>query len=135
MAVDTPRGLLVPVIRDVDQLGISAIAAELGRLSVFAREGKLSANDVKGASLTLSNLGGIGTSGMFPIVNWPEVAILGVSAGRREPHYVGEQLQPRLIMPATLGFDHRVINGADGARFLKSLQQHLEGPTLLTFGE
>jgi pyruvate dehydrogenase E2 component (dihydrolipoamide acetyltransferase) len=128
VAVDTPRGLVVPVLRDADQQPLGQIAAALTRLSEAARTGKLRADDLKGASFTLSNLGGIGTSAVVPIVNWPEVAILGVAASRRQPRCVDDRIEPRLIMPVTLGFDHRVINGADGARFLQFLKTALEDP-------
>ena len=126
VATDTERGLLVPVIRDADQLSISGIAAQLGTLSAKAREKKISADELAGATFTISNLGGIGTTGIFPIVNFPQVAILGIAASRQEAVWNGSEFTPRLMMPMTIGFDHRVINGADAARFLVRLKQLLE---------
>jgi pyruvate dehydrogenase E2 component (dihydrolipoyllysine-residue acetyltransferase) len=94
----------------------------------LARERKLTANNLSSAEFTLSNLGGIGLSGIFPIVNWPQVAILGIAASQIEPRFIDGEFLPRLMMPLTLGFDHRVINGADGARFLQYLKKLLEDP-------
>ena len=135
IAVDTPRGLLVPVINDVAKQSVKDIAGAITRLSEKARAGKLQPADMKGGSITLSNLGGLGASAVFPIVNWPEVAILGVGAGEWTPTYVDGDIsqapQPRLIMPLTLAFDHRVINGADGARYLDTLAELCEQPFLL----
>ncbi len=113
VAVDTPRGLLVPVIRGADTLSVVALAAELARLSGAAREGSLAPGDLRGAGFTVSNLGGLGVNAMQPLVNWPEVAILGISAARS----AGDGL----LLPLTLGFDHRLIDGADAARFLARL--------------
>lgn len=131
VAIDTPRGLLIAVIRDVDRLSISAIAIELGRLSTLARAGKLQVSDMQGASMTVSSLGALGIDGMQPIVNWPEVAILGVSRASVQAVYSESSFVPRLILPVTLGFDHRVINGADGTRFLGHLKQLLSDPMRL----
>jgi pyruvate dehydrogenase E2 component (dihydrolipoamide acetyltransferase) len=133
VAVDTPRGLLVPVLRNADQRSIPELAAELAALARRAKEGRLGASELRGGGMTLSNLGGIGTTGMWPLVNWPEVAILGVSATREEAGFAGERLVRRRLLPLTLGFDHRVINGADGARFLRELREVLENPAALAF--
>ncbi len=119
VAVDTPRGLLVPVLRDVDRKGIIELAADLGKASEKARAGKLSLDDMQGAGFTITNLGGIGGTSFTPIVNWPEVAILGISRGIYEPVYDGHAFQPRQMLPLSLSYDHRVIDGADGARFLR----------------
>jgi pyruvate dehydrogenase E2 component (dihydrolipoamide acetyltransferase) len=119
VAVDTPRGLLVPVIRDVDRKGIIELAADLGKASEKARSGKLSLDDMQGAGFTITNLGGIGGTSFTPIVNWPEVAILGISRGVYEPVYNGQTFEPRQLLPLSLSYDHRVIDGADGARFLR----------------
>ena len=135
IAVDTPRGLLVPVINDISSKSVKDIAGAITGLSEKARAGKLQPADMKGGSVTLSNLGGLGASAVFPIVNWPEVAILGVGAGEWTPTYVdgdiGKAPEPRLMMPLTLAFDHRVINGADGARYLDTLTELCENPFLV----
>ncbi|MBL4781996.1 MAG: 2-oxo acid dehydrogenase subunit E2 [Porticoccaceae bacterium] len=138
IAVDTPRGLLVPVIADIANQSVKDIAEAITRLGEKARAGKLQPGEMKGGSITLSNLGGLGVSGVFPVVNWPEVAILGVGAGEWVPTYVGGDIsaapEPRLIMPLTLAFDHRVINGADGARFLDTIAELCENPFLVMLG-
>jgi len=138
IAVDTPRGLLVPVINDIASQSVKDIAGAITQLSEKARAGKLQPADMKGGSVTLSNLGGLGASAVFPIVNWPEVAILGVGAGEWTPTYVDGDIskapEPRLIMPLTLAFDHRVINGADGARYLDTLAELCENPFLVMVG-
>ncbi|MFC5411922.1 dihydrolipoamide acetyltransferase family protein [Larkinella bovis] len=131
VAVDTDKGLLVPVIRNADQRTVTDIARELTRISADARDRKTKPEDLEGGTFTLSNLGGIGTTGINPIVNWPQVGILGVSAGQLEPVWQDDQFVPRLRMPVTLGFDHRVINGADAARFLQYLKKITEDPFLL----
>jgi pyruvate dehydrogenase E2 component (dihydrolipoamide acetyltransferase) len=128
IAVDTPNGLLVPVIRDVDRKTISQIAAELAAVSQKARDKKLSLDDMSGGVFTISNLGGIGGTSFTPIVNTPEVAILGVSRGRVEPVWIDGDFQPREILPLSLSYDHRVIDGADGARFLRYIAEALEQP-------
>ena len=110
------RGLLVPVIRDVDRKGIIELAAELAKASEKARGGKLSLDEMQGGGFTITNLGGIGGTSFTPIVNWPEVAILGISRGSYEPVYNGQTFEPRLMLPLSLSYDHRVIDGADGAR-------------------
>ncbi len=128
VAVDTPRGLLVPVIRDVDRKGVIELAAELGTLSEKARTGKLSLDDMQGAGFTITNLGGIGGTSFTPIVNWPEVAILGISRGAHEAVYDGAAFQPRQMLPLSLSYDHRAIDGADGARFLRWVVEAFEQP-------
>jgi pyruvate dehydrogenase E2 component (dihydrolipoyllysine-residue acetyltransferase) len=131
VAVDTDRGLLVPVIRDVDSKGITELAAELARLSEKARAGKLSLDEMAGGVITITNLGGIGGTSFTPIVNWPEVAILGISRGAYEPVFDGQQFQPRLMLPLSLSYDHRVIDGADAARFLRWVAEAFEQPFVL----
>ncbi len=124
-AVDTPHGLLVPVVRDVDQKSIVQIAADLTDLAGRAREKKLKREEMTGATFTVTNLGGIGGTGFTPIVNWPEVAILGMSRSRTELKRYGGAVVERLLLPVSLSYDHRVINGADGARFVVKLGQLL----------
>jgi pyruvate dehydrogenase E2 component (dihydrolipoyllysine-residue acetyltransferase) len=121
VAVDTPGGLVVPVIRDVDRLGIVDLSKELGEVSARARDGKLTADDMRGASFTISSLGGIGGTAFTPIVNAPEVAILGVVRSRVAPVWDGEAFQPRTLLPLCLSYDHRVIDGALAARFTRHL--------------
>jgi pyruvate dehydrogenase E2 component (dihydrolipoamide acetyltransferase) len=116
-AADTPQGLVVPVIRDVDQKDVYDIATELGELSALAREGKLKAPQLQGASFTISSLGGIGGTAFTPIVNAPEVAILGVSRSSMQPVWNGSEFEPRLMLPLSFSYDHRVIDGAQAARF------------------
>ena len=116
-AADTPNGLVVPVIKDADKKGIAQIAQEMGELSGQAREGKLKPADMQGASFTISSLGGIGGTAFTPIINAPEVAILGLSKSDIKPVWDGKQFAPRLMMPMSLSYDHRVIDGAMGARF------------------
>jgi pyruvate dehydrogenase E2 component (dihydrolipoamide acetyltransferase) len=132
VAADTERGLLVPVIRDVDRKGIIQLAAELGAASDKARAGKLSLDDMQGAGFTITNLGGIGGTSFTPIVNWPEVAILGISRGAREPVYVDGAFEPRLMLPLSLSYDHRVIDGADAARFLRWVAEAFEQPFVMS---
>jgi pyruvate dehydrogenase E2 component (dihydrolipoamide acetyltransferase) len=131
VAVDTPRGLLVPVIRDVDQKGIIELSAELAKASEKARAGKLSLDDMQGGGFTITNLGGIGGTSFTPIVNWPEVAILGMSRGLHEPVFNGQTFEPRLMLPLSLSYDHRVIDGADGARFLRWVAEAFEQPFVM----
>jgi pyruvate dehydrogenase E2 component (dihydrolipoamide acetyltransferase) len=132
VAADTERGLLVPVIRDVDRKGIIQLAAELGAASERARAGKLSLDDMQGGGFTITNLGGIGGTSFTPIVNWPEVAILGISRGAREPVYVNDNFEPRLMLPLSLSYDHRVIDGADAARFLRWIAEAFEQPFVMS---
>lgn len=131
VAVDTPGGLLVPVIRNPDRKGLVEIAAELAELSRRARERKLSLDEMRGATCTLTNLGGLGTTYFTPIVNWPEVAIVGIGRARREPVWSGADFQPRLIMPLSVSYDHRAADGADAARFLRWFAEALEAPLLM----
>ena len=116
-AADTPQGLVVPVLRDVDRKGLSQIAAEMGQLAAVAREGKLKPSDMQGASFTISSLGGVGGTAFTPIINAPEVAILGLSKSQIKPVWDGAAFQPRLLLPLSLSYDHRVIDGAMAARF------------------
>ncbi|PUA20324.1 dihydrolipoyllysine-residue acetyltransferase [Glaciimonas sp. PCH181] len=116
-AADTPNGLVVPVIKNADQKGIAQIAQEMGDLSAQARDGKLKGQDMQGASFTISSLGGIGGTAFTPIINAPEVAILGLSKAAIKPVWDGKQFVPRLMMPMSLSYDHRVVDGAMGARF------------------
>ena len=132
VAVDTPRGLLVPVIRNVDRKGIIELASDLAKVSEKARSGKLSLDEMQGGGFTITNLGGIGGTSFTPIVNWPEVAILGISRGGFEPVYDGQTFKPRLMLPLSLSYDHRVIDGADGARFLRWVADAFEQPFVLS---
>ena len=121
VAVDTPDGLVVAVVRDVDKKGVVELARELGALSAKAREGKLAPAEMQGATFTISSLGGIGGTAFTPIVNAPEVAILGVVRSRMAPVWDGKAFQPRLMLPLCLSYDHRVIDGAAAARFMRRL--------------
>ena len=132
VAVDTDRGLLVPVIRNADQKNITQIAVEVQQAAVKARDRKLSLEDMSGGGISISNLGGIGGTYFTPIVNWPEVAILGVSRGHQEPVWNGNAFEPRLMLPLSLSYDHRVIDGADAMRFLRWVADALEQPFLLS---
>ena len=132
VAVDTDRGLLVPVIRDVDKKNIVELAAEMTQLSKKARERKLTPEEMEGGTFTITNLGGIGGTGFSPIVNHPEVAILGLSRSRMEPEWVSDKFEPRLILPLSLSYDHRLIDGADAARFLRWIAEAFEQPFLLS---
>ncbi|MFL5365945.1 MAG: 2-oxo acid dehydrogenase subunit E2, partial [Myxococcales bacterium] len=116
-AADTPNGLVVPVLRDCDKKGVLQIAQETSALAAKAREGKLSPADMQGGSISISSLGGIGGTAFTPIINAPEVAILGVSKGAQKPVWDGKQFVPRLMLPLSLSYDHRVIDGALAARF------------------
>ena len=136
VAADTDRGLLVPVIRDVDKKNIVELAVELSQLSKKAREKKLTPAEMEGGTFTITNLGGIGGIGFTPIVNHPEVAILGLSRSRMEPEWIphkgGGKFEPRLILPLSLSYDHRLIDGADAARFLRWIAEAFEQPFLLS---
>lgn len=125
VAVDTPNGLVVPVIKDADKKGFEEITLELKELSIKAKAGKLTANDMQGACFTISSLGGIGGTAFTPIVNAPEVAILGLSKSEFKPKYNGKEFVPRLMLPLSLSYDHRAIDGADGARFVTTLSSLL----------
>jgi pyruvate dehydrogenase E2 component (dihydrolipoamide acetyltransferase) len=132
VAVDTDRGLLVPVIRDVDKKNIVELAAELAQLSKKARDKKLTPAEMEGGTFTITNLGGIGGTGFSPIVNYPEVAILGLSRSSTEPVWVNGKFEPRLVLPLSLSYDHRLIDGADAARFLRWIAEAFEQPFLLS---
>ncbi|WP_281214303.1 pyruvate dehydrogenase complex dihydrolipoyllysine-residue acetyltransferase [Shewanella insulae] len=125
VAVDTPNGLVVPVVRDVDKKGIIELSAELMEISVKAREGKLKAADMQGSCFTISSLGGIGGTAFTPIVNYPDVAILGVSKSEIKPKWNGKEFEPKLMLPLSLSYDHRVIDGAMAARFSVTLSSML----------
>jgi pyruvate dehydrogenase E2 component (dihydrolipoamide acetyltransferase) len=116
-AADTPNGLVVPVIKNADQKGVLQIAKEMGELSAKAREGKLGPADMQGGCFSISSLGGIGGTAFTPIINAPEVAILGVSKSATKPVWNGKDFAPRLMVPLSLSYDHRVIDGASAARF------------------
>ena len=133
VAVDTPQGLVVPVIRDVNKKGVVQLAQELGELSKKAREGQLKAADMQGGCFTLSSLGGIGGTAFTPIINAPEVAILGISKSRMTPVYQEGQWLPRLMLPLALSYDHRVIDGAEGAQFVTFLGKQLSDIRRLLF--
>jgi pyruvate dehydrogenase E2 component (dihydrolipoamide acetyltransferase) len=136
VAADTDRGLLVPVIRDVDKKNIVELAVELSQLSKKARDKKITPEEMQGGTFTITNLGGIGGIGFTPIVNYPEVAILGLSRSRMEPEWIeskdGGKFEPRLILPLSLSYDHRLIDGADAARFLRWIAEAFEQPFLLS---
>jgi pyruvate dehydrogenase E2 component (dihydrolipoamide acetyltransferase) len=132
VAVDTDRGLLVPVIRDADAKNILRLAVELSQLSERARNRKLSLEEMQGGCFSISNLGGIGGTAFTPIVNTPEVGVLGISRARMEAVYQGTQFVPRLMLPLSLSYDHRVVDGADGIRFLRWIVEALEQPFLLS---
>ncbi len=131
VAVDTERGLFVPSIRDVDKKNIIELAVELTEIGQKARDRKLTMEDLQGSSFTITNLGGIGGTNFTPIVNHPEVAILGVARGNREAVYIDGKFEPRMMMPLALSYDHRLIDGADAARFLRWVAAALEQPFLL----
>jgi pyruvate dehydrogenase E2 component (dihydrolipoamide acetyltransferase) len=138
VAADTDRGLLVPVIRDADHKNITAIAVELNQMAAKARDRKLTLEEMSGGGMSISNLGGIGGTYFTPIVNWPEVAILGVSRGAKEPVWrpstgaQGGTFEPRQMLPLSLSYDHRVIDGADAIRFLRWVVEAIEQPFLLS---
>jgi len=132
IAVDTEHGLLVPVLRDADTKNVTQISVELVQLSEKARARKLTLEEMQGGCFSLSNLGGIGGTAFTPIVNAPEVAILGVSRARLEPVYRERELVPRLMLPLSLSYDHRVVDGAEGIRFLRWVVEALEQPFLLS---
>ena len=125
VAVDTPDGLVVPVIRDVDKKSVYELATELGEMSEKARDKKLTAKDMQGSSMTISSLGGIGGTSFTPIVNWPDVAILGLSRNQVKPVWNGKDFEPRMMLPMSLSYDHRVIDGAVAARFIVHLGKML----------
>jgi pyruvate dehydrogenase E2 component (dihydrolipoamide acetyltransferase) len=131
-AVDTDRGLLVPVLKNVDKMSIEQIADELTAIAEKARNKKTTLDDMSGGGFTISNLGGIGGQFFTPIVNWPEVAILGVSRGVMEPVFVDGNFVPKLMLPVSLSYDHRLIDGADGARFIRFLVETIQQPDQLS---
>ncbi len=131
VAVDTERGLVVPKLRDVDKKSVYDIGKEMTEIAERARQKKLTADDMQGGTFTISNLGGIGGTGFSPIVNWPEVAILGLSRSRVQPVWRDNQWAPRLHLPLSLSYDHRVIDGADAARFCRRLAELLENPLVM----
>lgn len=132
IAVDSERGLLVPVIKDSDKKSITDISVELSALSEKVRNRKITPDEMDGGNFTISNLGGIGGTGFTPIVYSPQVAILGISRASVEPVYVNEKFEPRLMLPLTLTYDHRIIDGADAARFLRWICEVLENPVLMS---
>ena len=131
IAADTDRGLLVPVVRDADRKNITALSVEIAALAEKARAKRITPEEMEGGTFTISNLGGIGGVGFSPIVYWPQVAILGVSRAETQPVWQDGQFVPRLILPLSLSYDHRLVDGADGARFLRWICQALEEPMLL----
>lgn len=131
IAVDTENGLLVPVIRNVDQKNLTQISVEIQQVADKAKARKLTLDDMSGGSMSISNLGGIGGTAFTPIVNWPEVAILGISRGVYEPVWNGKEFEPRQMLPLSLSYDHRLIDGADAIRFLRWVAEALENPFAL----
>ena len=132
LAVDTPKGLMVPVIRDVYDKGLWEIAADIGRVADSARDGKLKPSDMHGGCFTLSSLGAIGGNGFTPIVNSPELGILGVSNAKIQPVWNGSEFEPRLMLPVSLSYDHRLINGGNAGRFLTQINQLLSDIRLMS---
>lgn len=128
VAVDTDRGLLVPVLRDVDKKNLLQIAAELTTLAERTRQRKVTPEEMVGGNFTVSNLGGLGGGPFAPIIHWPQTAILGIARAARQPVYIGDTLQPRLIAPLSLSYDHRIIDGAHAVRFLRRIIDILENP-------
>jgi pyruvate dehydrogenase E2 component (dihydrolipoamide acetyltransferase) len=128
IAVDTEHGLLVPVVRNADQKNILEIAVEIQKLAEKAKARKLSLDEMSGGSISITNLGGIGGTAFTPIVNWPEVAILGISRGSVEAIFKDGQIVPRQMLPLSLSYDHRVIDGADAIRFLRWVVEAVEQP-------
>jgi pyruvate dehydrogenase E2 component (dihydrolipoamide acetyltransferase) len=135
VAVDTDRGLLVPVIRDVDKKDILELSVEVTKLAEKTRDKKVTPDDMQGGNFTVSNLGGIGGVGFTPIVYWPQLAILGVSRAYKQPFYKDNMCYPRLLLPLSLSYDHRVIDGAQAARFTRYVAEALEKPFLLAMQE
>lgn len=131
VAVDTDRGLLVPVVRDVERKNITRLASELADLAERARTKRITPDEMEGGTFTISNLGGIGGTAFSPIVYWPQVAILGVSRSEMQPVWRDGQFVPRLVLPLSLSYDHRLIDGADAARFLRWICEALEEPLIL----
>jgi len=134
VAVAAERGLIVPVIRDVDARPVVELARELAALAARVREGKAALDELRGGTFTVTNIGALGGTGAIPIINYPEVAILGVARARQEPVVRDGQIVPRLLLPLSLTFDHRVADGADGARFASAIVRRLEHPDQLLLG-
>ncbi|HSW44822.1 MAG TPA: 2-oxo acid dehydrogenase subunit E2 [Phycisphaerae bacterium] len=134
VAVDTEAGLIVPVIRDIDQKNALAIASEMNEAAERARQRKVTLDELRGGTFTVTNLGGIGGTAFTPIVNFPEVAILGLARSRQQPRLIDGQWHSRLVLPLCLSYDHRVVNGADGARFIRRLVDLLENPEMMLLG-
>ncbi len=128
VAVDTPRGLLVPVVKNADQKGLLQIAREISDLASRARERKVQPDELQGGTLSVTNLGGLGTTYFTPIINFPDSAVLGVGRAKQQPVWRGSSFEPRLIMPLSISYDHRIIDGADAARFLRWIVDGLEQP-------
>lgn len=133
VAADTERGLVVPVVKDVDKKNIIDLSVELVQLAEKARSGKLSIAELQGGNIAVTNLGGLGAGHFTPIINSPDVAILGVGRAEKQPVYGDSGLKPRLIAPLSLAFDHRALDGADGARFLHWIVEALNEPRVLAF--
>jgi pyruvate dehydrogenase E2 component (dihydrolipoamide acetyltransferase) len=131
VAVDTEAGLIVPVLRDVERKGVLDLAAELDEIAERTRRRKVKPEELRGGTFTITNLGGIGGAAFTPIVNYPEVAILGVSRSRQELFLDGKEVRTRTVLPLSLSYDHRVVNGADGARFTRRIAEMLEDPEML----
>jgi pyruvate dehydrogenase E2 component (dihydrolipoamide acetyltransferase) len=131
IAVDTDNGLLVPVVRDADMKNLMQLSVEINQLAEKAKARKLALEEMSGGSMSISNLGGIGGTAFTPIINWPEVAILGISRGIFEPAWNGESFEPRQMLPLSLSYDHRIIDGADAIRFLRWVAEALESPFAL----
>jgi pyruvate dehydrogenase E2 component (dihydrolipoamide acetyltransferase) len=132
VAVDTEHGLLVPVVRNADTKSLLQISAEVAELATKARSRKLTLDEMQGSTFSISNLGGIGGTSFTPLVNAPEVAILGISRGRMEPVFRDGQFVPRMMLPLSLSYDHRAVDGADGARFVRWIAEVFEQPFLLS---
>ena len=135
VAVETDRGLLVPVIRDVDKKSIIELSEELNSLAEKTRQHKVTPDEMVGGNFTISNLGGIGGTNFAPIIYWPQVAILGISRATHQLCYVDGAFEPRLILPLSVSYDHRIIDGVEGLVFLRWIVQHLENPLLLSLDE
>lgn len=135
VAVDTDRGLLVPVVRDVDKKSILELSVELSQLAEKTRKHKVTPDEMVGGNFTISNLGGIGGTYFAPIIYWPQAAILGIARAVKQPVYNNNMCEPRLILPLSLSYDHRIIDGAQGLRFIRRIAEALEKPFLLTLGE
>jgi pyruvate dehydrogenase E2 component (dihydrolipoamide acetyltransferase) len=133
--VDTERGLLVPVIKDVDKKSIISLSKELGEIAEKTRNKKIKPDELQGGNMAISNLGGIGGTNFTPIVYRPNVAVLGVSQTSTEPLFTDGEFKPRQMLPLSLSYDHRVIDGAEGARFLRWFCEALENPLLTVFNE